>query len=170
MEESVHGFNAIDAYGRNVRVFLDEIESLGDYPAVTAGADLAGHTTDRFCSFYAIMKRKRVVSPPICYTTTRHSRRSSLARFDERMTNIRLSVVTSHLKNHLGTKCSTEQEATERFEVNLEIALRRHKDKCGATKVVIRLLTASSTRTKVCLLYTSPSPRDQRGSRMPSSA
>ena len=25
-------------------------------------------------------------------------------------------------------------------------------------------------RTKCCLLYTSPSPRDQRGSRMPSSA
>ncbi|VTU72808.1 glutamine amidotransferase [Lactobacillus rhamnosus GG] [Lacticaseibacillus rhamnosus] len=25
-------------------------------------------------------------------------------------------------------------------------------------------------RTKACLLYTSPSPRDQRGSRMPSSA
>ena len=25
-------------------------------------------------------------------------------------------------------------------------------------------------RAKVCLLYTSPSPRDQRGSRMPSSA
>ena len=25
-------------------------------------------------------------------------------------------------------------------------------------------------RTKICLLYTSPSPRDQRGSRMPSSA
>ena len=24
--------------------------------------------------------------------------------------------------------------------------------------------------TKICLLYTSPSPRDQRGSRMPSSA
>ena len=28
----------------------------------------------------------------------------------------------------------------------------------------------SSTLKKVCLLYTSPSPRDQRGSRMPSSA
>ena len=26
------------------------------------------------------------------------------------------------------------------------------------------------TETKTCLLYTSPSPRDQRGSRMPSSA
>ena len=26
------------------------------------------------------------------------------------------------------------------------------------------------TGTEICLLYTSPSPRDQRGSRMPSSA
>ena len=29
---------------------------------------------------------------------------------------------------------------------------------------------ASDVRYKACLLYTSPSPRDQRGSRMPSSA
>ena len=28
----------------------------------------------------------------------------------------------------------------------------------------------SATRAAICLLYTSPSPRDQRGSRMPSSA
>ena len=28
----------------------------------------------------------------------------------------------------------------------------------------------ATTHTKACLLYTSPSPRDQRGSRMPSSA
>ena len=30
--------------------------------------------------------------------------------------------------------------------------------------------TKTKTATKSCLLYTSPSPRDQRGSRMPSSA
>ena len=30
--------------------------------------------------------------------------------------------------------------------------------------------TKIATPTKICLLYTSPSPRDQRGSRMPSSA
>ena len=29
---------------------------------------------------------------------------------------------------------------------------------------------ALNTRSKTCLLYTSPNPRDQRGSRMPSSA
>ena len=33
-----------------------------------------------------------------------------------------------------------------------------------------RLLTESSKEKCTCLLYTSPSPRDQRGSRMPSSA
>ena len=27
-----------------------------------------------------------------------------------------------------------------------------------------------ASRVRICLLYTSPSPRDQRGSRMPSSA
>ena len=38
----------------------------------------------------------------------------------------------------------------------------------GGENVVI--IDAPDYRTKACLLYTSPSPRDQRGSRMPSSA
>ena len=129
MEGSFHGFNAIDKYGRNVRVFLDAIEILVVYLAVTAGADISGQTAESICSFCEIMKRKRVVSPPMCYKTTRHSRRSSLARFDEHMTNIRSSGVTPHLNRHLGTTCSTEQEVKEQFEVNLAISLRIHKDK-----------------------------------------
>ena len=32
------------------------------------------------------------------------------------------------------------------------------------------VLGAGTDKDKICLLYTSPSPRDQRGSRMPSSA
>ena len=32
------------------------------------------------------------------------------------------------------------------------------------------LITGLATQYSLCLLYTSPSPRDQRGSRMPSSA
>ena len=39
-----------------------------------------------------------------------------------------------------------------------------------ATKTVVRNITKGETFTWDCLLYTSPSPRDQRGSRMPSSA
>ena len=43
---------------------------------------------------------------------------------------------------------------------------------CGATAAVraLRALGEFSPEAGACLLYTSPSPRDQRGSRMPSSA
>ena len=37
-------------------------------------------------------------------------------------------------------------------------------------KAAIRFLRANAESYNLCLLYTSPSPRDQRGSRMPSSA
>ena len=40
----------------------------------------------------------------------------------------------------------------------------------GIVSGQIGTITGNSTHLWVCLLYTSPSPRDQRGSRMPSSA
>ena len=39
-----------------------------------------------------------------------------------------------------------------------------------ATKVMQTALSVRDSIVSICLLYTSPSPRDQRGSRMPSSA
>ena len=46
------------------------------------------------------------------------------------------------------------------------------KNSDGVQNVSVNLLTESAyfEINKTCLLYTSPSPRDQRGSRMPSSA
>ena len=52
--------------------------------------------------------------------------------------------------------CYTEKERTE---------LRRFITSEGLKPVKL-----INTHCHVCLLYTSPSPRDQRGSRMPSSA
>ena len=40
----------------------------------------------------------------------------------------------------------------------------------GGLAKELRVNGSVTTRLNVCLLYTSPSPRDQRGSRMPSSA
>ena len=51
----------------------------------------------------------------------------------------------------------------------LVLAFHKH----GASKVVsvdINKADADTTAKEVCLLYTSPSPRDKRQSRMPSSA
>ena len=43
---------------------------------------------------------------------------------------------------------------------------------CGFSSLIVgqHLLTGPMGMFQTCLLYTSPSPRDQRGSRMPSSA
>ena len=46
--------------------------------------------------------------------------------------------------------------------------LRELKEETGLDGIVEGFIGFRSTKT--CLLYTSPSPRDQRGSRMPSSA
>ena len=40
----------------------------------------------------------------------------------------------------------------------------------GATSIEVDVENAGVKRLKICLLYTSPSPRDKRQSRMPSSA
>ena len=46
-----------------------------------------------------------------------------------------------------------------------------HCDSIGPWKIELRARTLKfHAMTMICLLYTSPSPRDQRGSRMPSSA
>ena len=51
------------------------------------------------------------------------------------------------------------------------IPLKRNVDVQNNNKpIVIWKTTTSIEKEKTCLLYTSPSPRDQRGSRMPSSA
>ena len=44
------------------------------------------------------------------------------------------------------------------------------KAKVGKPDEAVALEASGSVEVCVCLLYTSPSPRDQRGSRMPSSA
>eukprot|EP00829_Urostomides_striatus_P002344 TRINITY_DN12544_c0_g1_i1.p2 TRINITY_DN12544_c0_g1~~TRINITY_DN12544_c0_g1_i1.p2 ORF type:complete len:116 (-),score=46.93 TRINITY_DN12544_c0_g1_i1:11-310(-) len=64
--------------------------------------------------------------------------------------------------------------------VNPSIPLVASKDRLAFVFSLFRALSAASggifilllgiVQAKTCLLYTSPSPRDQRGSRMPSSA
>ena len=51
-----------------------------------------------------------------------------------------------------------------------EDMLRRRYRHLHTQKIPDAAIVADSGITKACLLYTSPSPRDQRGSRMPSSA
>ena len=63
------------------------------------------------------------------------------------------SVVTADIVagSNQTAKQNARKEVKKMFEDKYNVSLKTGKNKC-------------------CLLYTSPSPRDQRGSRMPSSA
>ena len=66
------------------------------------------------------------------------------------------------LNNARGETLLTVNQVTEFFA---------HASKCREITPKQKTKTGKKTEDgKTCLLYTSPSPRDQRGSRMPSSA
>ena len=66
--------------------------------------------------------------------------------------------------------------AVDRLEHSLQTATKAYKDNRDEEYVVCALLhdigdiLGSYNHAEICLLYTSPSPRDKRQSRMPSSA
>ena len=63
------------------------------------------------------------------------------------------------------------QQATPEAEVDdRDAADACLKERIGAVKGDALIKFAKGDRSRVCLLYTSPSPRDKRQSRMPSSA
>ena len=64
------------------------------------------------------------------------------------------------------------EECAEALNSIIEKGLSKQEAQERLTTQGENILEQANTRPwwKVCLLYTSPSPRDQRGSRMPSSA
>lgn len=124
VEGTVNGIDSYDAHGTKVRIFLDNISELNDTPAQASGNDVMGHIADSFCAFCGARKRKGLVAPPICFSTSIHCRRPSLTRCDDRMVEIRASPVHEKVRQHLGTNCSTETEAQQRIKRRLAIALQ----------------------------------------------
>ena len=69
-----------------------------------------------------------------------------------------------------GAWCNSKEEAAARLN-HLEIALDYHNYPTMEEESIGREgVKAMAARVRICLLYTSPSPRDKRQSRMPSSA
>ena len=60
-----------------------------------------------------------------------------------------------------------KNQTTTQFKMLVDITAVDYPSRAKRFEVVYHLL---SLQYNTCLLYTSPSPRDQRGSRMPSSA
>ena len=129
IEGTVQGIDSYDAHGRKVKIFLDNISELNDTPAQASGNDVMGHIADSFCAFCGARKRKGLQTPPISFSTSIHCRRPSLMRCDERMVEIRASPVHEDVRQHLGTKCSTESDAQQRIKRRIAIALQSNLSK-----------------------------------------
>ena len=75
--------------------------------------------------------------------------------------------------NRLWSACRSKQLRGERALGERGLAKAATATAAPPTSSPVRpsdLLGLAAPKSKACLLYTSPSPRDQRGSRMPSSA
>ena len=76
----------------------------------------------------------------------------------------RLAPLLEHFLEPIGDQAAVLSGQILGFVNNLDVRL------LGFVGLVLLIYTMLRLMYKVCLLYTSPSPRDQRGSRMPSSA
>ena len=72
-------------------------------------------------------------------------------------------ICEKYLLNHLSTGDLLRKESSKETSLGIQIKNTINDGKLVSNETTIELI-------KHCLLYTSPSPRDQRGSRMPSSA
>ena len=82
---SIEGIPGKDPSGRSIRISLDPVTFLGDYPAVAAVTDCLGHTANAFCTLCSISKRQKSKSARIVYNSSIHSRRMAYCRFKERL-------------------------------------------------------------------------------------
>ena len=83
-----------------------------------------------------------------------------------------LSAVTSAVVPHRASNALHFEPATVQQEPSFKIFISDSHKRCFFLRVLFTLNRSfhPSTCSKTCLLYTSPSPRDKRQSRMPSSA
>lgn len=56
---ATEGIIDVDPYGRRVKIFVDPVAFLGDYPATTEMGDCVGHTADRLYSMLSSKTEER---------------------------------------------------------------------------------------------------------------
>ena len=147
----------------------DELGSLGE----SFNAFIA-RVHDLICDAARVSGEVRVEAQKIASTTDQMAQgmaqqRDQTARVSESVEHLSGTVanVSQQSAEATASAGTAGQQAAEGGEVVQQTVETIH----GIAKVVHDSASAINTLgQKACLLYTSPSPRDQRGSRMPSSA
>ena len=103
---AVHGVEGRDPFGRSVRIFVDPVSFFGDLPAVAEASSIIGHRGTACCTLCAFHKKLKGNGPQITYTSTSHSRRLGLMRFDKREQAIRRMEPHPDVLRMLGMKAT----------------------------------------------------------------
>ena len=94
-------------------MFVDLVSFFGDYPAVTAMADVRGHNAISFCTFCTMRKRDDAQGRSLLYNTAAHARRLGFMRFDTRTQAIRKIQGVASLEKPLGLFTEDKGPASE---------------------------------------------------------
>lgn len=87
----VEGVMGVDPYGNPIRIFLDPVGFMADYPAVSSVLDVKSHTADAPCPLCSFTRKKNVAGSAYAYSVDVSSRRSANVRFAERSYKLRAS-------------------------------------------------------------------------------
>lgn len=81
--------NCIDLYGSQVRIFVDIVANVSDYPAAITCADVIFHTANRSWSIFIFGLPNCTPNRELVYSSDIHCRLLSITHFDERMNILR---------------------------------------------------------------------------------
>lgn len=98
----IDGFDCIDAFGQKVKVFLDVMGFIGDYPASSSVVDLKGHNATAPCTQCGFTFNNSPDMSRFAYSTSIHSSHSSYRRSQRRTEDIRATGFSSHDQKNLG--------------------------------------------------------------------
>ena len=101
---STRGVECIDAFGDKVRVYIDVMGYLGDYPASSSVIDVGGHTSNAPCTHCSFHVSRDFLSSKYAFTTSVHSCNTSYRRTQHRMSSIRKIRLKKDHRKLLGLK------------------------------------------------------------------
>jgi len=121
VHHSTHGLSMLDADGNHIRVFLDLVAFIGDYPEITNVLDLLGHNSAcpcHLCSFKRIPNHMTEASR-YCSTIAVHSLDPAFMRTADRTLVIRDSNISSEESKSIGMKdASTDTKKSPLFSLH----------------------------------------------------
>ena len=107
------GVDGVDPDGRHVRIYIDTLSFLGDFPQATAYTDVLGHTSTAMCNVCTIRRRKGHGLPETNFTSDVHSGRLAYARFNERRAAIRFHAPHEQILRGLGMEYQPTQDTDD---------------------------------------------------------